>query len=153
MFSAQPSPNPQSTTTEDTAEAATFRLVHPPRDDREPKDHALLTRLDALDAGMRWIEETLKCRRVEQEWFSIKEAAVLTGLSAKHLRRAVLGGTLPASNVGTPDRPVYRISREDLKGWMDRRKAGALPPPGRKRAAAPQPPVSRHHARPRCRAV
>lgn len=82
-----------------------------------------------------------------QEWFSVKQAAALTGLSQDHIRRAVVGGTLPVSNVGTPDRPLYRISRRDIDEWMERRKAGAYPPPGRKkaRAAAPTKHVSRHH--------
>jgi excisionase family DNA binding protein len=81
------------------------------------------------------IVEKLK-KRLElppQEWFSIKETAALTGLSADHIRRAVSGGTLPCSNVGTNDRPTYRISRTDIAQWMERRKAGALPPSRRKK--------------------
>ncbi len=38
-----------------------------------------------------------------QEWFSVKDAARLTGLSDKHIRRAMQCGNLPCSNVGTPD--------------------------------------------------
>ena len=73
-----------------------------------------------------------------QAWFSIKGAAALTGLSPAHIRRAVTGGTLACSNVGSMDRPTYRISREDIEEWMKRRKAGALPPPKRKgRGARP----------------
>jgi len=85
-------------------------------------------------------------RRAEmpvQEWFSIKEAAVLTGLSQDHIRRAVTGGTLPCSNVGTPDRSIYRISRKDIELWMERRKAGAMPPP-QKRKKGKEVVVSRH---------
>jgi excisionase family DNA binding protein len=75
----------------------------------------------------------------QQEWFSIFEAAALTGLSDDHIRRAVVGGTLPASNVGTPDRPIYRISKIDIGEWMEKRKAGALPTPRRKKRSTQEP--------------
>ena len=83
-----------------------------------------------------------------QEWFSIKQAAAYAGLSGDHVRRAVTGAMLPCSNVGTPDRPLYRISRRDLEGWLEKRKAGALPPPRRKkgRAQITSLPPSRHFA-------
>jgi hypothetical protein len=73
---------------------------------------------------------------------------VWTDLSQKHIRRAVVGGTLPAANQGTPDRPIYRISRKDIEEWMERRKAGPQPPPRRKKGAASVAalPVSRHRA-------
>jgi excisionase family DNA binding protein len=67
--------------------------------------------------------------RVEQGYFSIKQAAAYTALSGDHVRRAVKGGTLPVSNVGTPDRPLYRISRSDLDAFMRERQAGPKPPP------------------------
>jgi excisionase family DNA binding protein len=67
-----------------------------------------------------------------QEWFNIDQAAALTGLSADHIRRAVVGGVLPCSNVGTPDRALYRISRENIQAWMKEREVGPKPPPRRK---------------------
>ncbi len=75
---------------------------------------------------------------------SVKDAARLTGLSDKHIRRAMQCGNLPCSNVGTPDRPTYRFSRADIQTWMDRTKSGALPS-GRKKKSTPTLPVSRHH--------
>ena len=85
----------------------------------------ILHRLDKLQQSLD---------QPKQEWFSIKQAAVLTGLSADHVRRAVTGGTLQCSNVGTNDRPTYPcISRKDIEDWMDKRKAGALPPTRRKK--------------------
>src|SRR5262249_28302876 len=68
-----------------------------------------------------------------REWFSIKEAAELTGLSSDHMRRAVVGGTLPARNQGSSSRPLYRISREKLNVWMAEREMGPKPPPGRRK--------------------
>ncbi len=113
-----------------------------------PRELARL--LDTVLARLGRIEDLLKPPRdrtpAPQEWFSISDAAALVGLSTKHLRRALTGGTLPASNVGTPDRPLYRISRAELSAWMEKRKAGALPPPRKKKDKA-GPPVSRH-ARP-----
>lgn len=75
-----------------------------------------------------------------QEFYSIKNCVALTGLSPKHIRRAVLGGTLIASDVGTVNHPLYRISRPNLLLWMKERENGAKPPA--KRAEAP---LSRHH--------
>lgn len=83
----------------------------------------------------------------QQEWFSIIEAGALTGLHEDTIRRAVTGGTLPCSNVGTYDRPTYRISRKDIEAYMEKRKAGAFPPP-RKSKKSIQLPVSRHARRP-----
>lgn len=90
------------------------------------------------------IEALLRAGVPAPEFYSIGEAAVVVGLSPDHVRRAVVGGTLACSNVGTAARPTYRIARADLLAWMERRKAGALPPARRKARAAP---VSRHHAR------
>ncbi len=78
----------------------------------------------------------------EREYYSIKGAARVLEVSPDHIRRAVVGGTLPCSNVGTMGRPTYRISRTDLLAWVEKRKAGAIPPPRRKVAAVTPP--SRH---------
>lgn len=105
-------------------------------------------KLDLLLSKMDVLERTLAGPR--QEWFSIEDVAVLTGLSNDHIRRAVTGGTLAASNMGTPDRPYYRISRKDIDSFMEKRKAGAYPPPGRTKAAKrtkPPLPVSEHFPR------
>lgn len=98
-------------------------------------------------AILKRVEKALD--RSPLEYFSIEQATTITGLSDDHIRRAILGGTLPASNVGTPDRPYYRISRENLKDWMEQRKAGAFPPPARKKVRRdPKPlPVSPHFPR------
>lgn len=87
-----------------------------------------------------------KMEMASKGWLSIENAAMYADVSPDHIRRAVRGAMLPASNVGTPDRPLYRISRQDLDAWLEKRKAGALPPP-RKKKKAPSVtslPPSRH---------
>jgi excisionase family DNA binding protein len=79
---------------------------------------------------------------VVPHWLSIKQAATYMSLSQDHVRRAVLGGTLPASNVGTPDRALYRISREAIDRWMQEREAGAILTP--RQAKVMKTVVSRH---------
>src|SRR5262245_19022937 len=81
---------------------------------------------------MKDIELRLKRPRVEQEYLSIKEAKAYTGLSDDHIRRAVTGGTLPASNVGTPDRALYRLKKANIDAWMREREAGPKPAPRKK---------------------
>lgn len=76
-----------------------------------------------------------------QEWLSIKNLHVLTGLSHTIIRRAIVGGMLVASDTGTKDHPHYRVSRENLKKWMSEREHGAKPPASRKTV----PVHSRHH--------
>ena len=63
------------------------------------------------------------------DFLSIKDAAGLTSLSYSHVRRAVLSGELPASNIGSTRHPVYRIARKDLAEWMERKKGGNLKVP------------------------
>ncbi len=75
-----------------------------------------------------------------QGWLSIKHAAEYADLSNKHIRKAVTGAMLPASNVGTLDRPYYRISKVDLDVWLEKRKSGAIPPQKRKGATSALPP-------------
>ena len=92
---------------------------------------------------LRRLEE--RADHPRQEWFSIKEAAKLTGLSEDHIRRAVVGGVLPCSNVGTPSRALYRISRDSVARWMKEREVGPKPPPRRKKDVGPRPlPFSPH---------
>lgn len=63
------------------------------------------------------------------EYLSIQEAADVTRLSYSHVRRALLAGELPASNVGSALHAVYRIARSDLAAWMERKKGGNVVPP------------------------
>jgi excisionase family DNA binding protein len=62
-------------------------------------------------------------------YFKIGEVAETTRLSESCIRRAIRSGDLPASNVGTPDHPTWRISRKDLVEWMDMKKGGIKIPP------------------------
>lgn len=78
------------------------------------------------------------------EFYSIKGAAAVVGVSVDHIRRAVVAGSLACSNVGTMGRPTYRIARADLLAWVERQKAGPLPA---RRGRGRPVPVSRHHQR------
>jgi excisionase family DNA binding protein len=91
----------------------------------------LLAKVDALQAVSQL-----------PEFYSIKRAAKVVDVSGDHIRRAVVGGVLAASNVGTMARPTYRIARTDLLAWVDKGKAGAIAPADRKKAVIP---LSRHH--------
>jgi excisionase family DNA binding protein len=72
--------------------------------------------------------------------FSINEVAKLIGLSPSLVRRLVVGGVIPCSNVGTRGRPTYRIHKNDLEGWLQKTKGGAVPRP----IKGAKPPPNRH---------
>ena len=65
------------------------------------------------------------------DYLTIRSVAETTQLSESHIRRAIRSGDSPASNVGTPDHPTWRISRKDLVEWMDRKKSGTSKVPPR----------------------
>jgi excisionase family DNA binding protein len=64
-------------------------------------------------------------------YFTIREVAETSRLSDSHIRRAIRRGDLPASNVGTPDHPTWRISRKDLFEWLDSKKGASSKVPPR----------------------
>src|SRR5262249_20082502 len=86
------------------------------------------------------LDELLRRQGPAREFYSIKEAAQVVGVSDDHIRRAVVGGVLPCSNVGSMDRPTYRISRADLLAWMEARKGGPLPPVRERGRSSGRPP-------------
>ena len=61
---------------------------------------------------------------------SIKQVSKFVNLSESHIRRAIAKGDLPASNVGTAKRPLWRIARGDLDDGLLAKKGGApvIPP-------------------------
>ena len=63
-----------------------------------------------------------------QEYYSIKNCAFIAGVSPDHIRRAIVGATLPASDLGTKDHPLYRVHRDHLREWAEIRQSGAKPP-------------------------
>jgi excisionase family DNA binding protein len=92
--------------------------------------------LSQVAASLRRVEEKLTeaLRRqtgpeIDQRYLSIRQAATHTGLSYSHVRRAVLSGELPASNVGSASHPVYRIDRGELANWLEKKKGGSRLPP------------------------
>jgi hypothetical protein len=71
---------------------------------------------------LRKLEEALE--QSSQEWFSITRAAKWTGLSAKHIRRAIKHGELLCSDAALEGaaRPTYRIARSHLTAWLERKQ-------------------------------
>jgi excisionase family DNA binding protein len=82
-----------------------------------------------LFAQIRRLHELLECHvaLLDETYVSIKRTAKITGLSDSHIRQAVISGDLPASNVGTTKRPVYRIGKADLAAWLEGRKGRGRP--------------------------
>lgn len=95
-------------------------------------DHEIQDRFDRLEKlfveRFDRIEEMLSAANAD--YLPMKRAAKLTSLSYSHIRRAVLSGELPASNVGTAAHPIYRIAQTDLQQWMANKKGGTtrVPP-------------------------
>jgi hypothetical protein len=61
-------------------------------------------------------------------YVSIAGAAAYTGLSEKHIRRAVKRGDLACSNTGGPGRPTYSIALKDIDAWMEAHRVRRAPP-------------------------
>lgn len=54
-----------------------------------------------------------------QEFYSPKKAAEILSVNREHILRLINSGKLPASNVGTGHRNVYRISKQDLDNFIN----------------------------------
>jgi len=59
---------------------------------------------------------------VRQEYLSLAQAANYTGLSIKHIRRAIRNGDLLCANTGTGKRPKYSISLAHIATWMEAKR-------------------------------
>ncbi len=71
-------------------------------------DQSTFELLERLAARVEALQSSLR----PPEFYSIKQAAEVLGVSADHIRRAVVGGVLakPKSSARWPGRP-YRIAR------------------------------------------
>jgi excisionase family DNA binding protein len=98
-------------------------------------EEAAIGLLESLSAKV----DALRIALQAPEFYSNKEAAKVVNVSADHVRRAVIGRVLAASNVGTMARATYRVARTDLLAWVEKGNAGA---PERKKNVRPR---SRHH--------
>lgn len=91
--------------------------------------------LSSVAADLRDLRD-LVSRQLEalaERYVSIKRAAEITGLSEGTIRRAVVVGDLPASNVCTKSdagHAIYRIGLADLHAWMEglKTRSGGVPP-------------------------
>jgi hypothetical protein len=77
-------------------------------------------------------------RSAEQEYFSIEDTASITGLSGKHVRRAIKRGELLCSNVGSSRRPTYRIAKKDIAAWFEQRRLKQGPAKSERQALVQQ---------------
>jgi excisionase family DNA binding protein len=86
-------------------------------------------RLNRIEEQISRLSEQARSRE-PNALLSIKEASRVVALSDSHIRRAITKGDLPASNVGTKARPLWRIARSDLHAWLEGRKGGTsgVPP-------------------------
>lgn len=101
--------------------------------------------LQIIERARQLVEQLeLRIAAPPQEWYSIKETAIITGLSPDLVRDAVLGGNLPTSNMGSPDRALYRISRAAIYAWMKDRETGPKPARRRRLQEKLPLPASRH---------
>jgi excisionase family DNA binding protein len=69
----------------------------------------------------------LSLEQPRQDWFGIEQVAAMTGLSSKHIYRAIKKGELACSNVGGEKRPTYRIAREAVARWMEANRVRQAP--------------------------
>ena len=86
----------------------------------------MLVRLERIEGKLDGVVRTSK---PTPEYASINQAARITGLSNSHVRRAVVAGELPASNIGSASHPTYRIALKDLHDWMNKKKGGTVKVP------------------------
>ena len=94
---------------------------------REGVEAELLVRLERIEGKLDGVAEK---SNPAPDYSSIKQAARITGLSDSHIRRAVVAGELPASNIGSSaSHPIYRIALKDLHDWMNNKKGGNRVPP------------------------
>lgn len=95
-------------------------------------------------ATERAVKKMLQGMDVRQEYLSLKDAAVYCGLSKNHLRSQIQMGLLPASDIGTPAKPNYRLSRTNLDKFMKDRETGPVRLPTSSLRPDKIIPVSKH---------
>jgi excisionase family DNA binding protein len=97
--------------------------INPP-----PAPNLLVDRLDRLEHRMDQLTKLIKLQVAD--WLSIEHAAIVCDCSYEHIYRAVERGDLPASDIGNGEKKAtHRISRSDLKDWMEKNKGGKKLPP------------------------
>jgi excisionase family DNA binding protein len=92
---------------------------------------------------------SLEERLAPPQWYTLGEAAKVMQASPSFVRREVLAKRLRAADIGTARRPLYRISREAIKSYMEEREASPRPA----RAGGGALPVSRHLSASACESL
>ena len=55
-------------------------------------------------------------------YLPLREVARRLNIAECTVRRLVVTGAMPASNLGTPNRALYRVSEFELDNWMEKCK-------------------------------
>jgi excisionase family DNA binding protein len=94
----------------------------------KPCDEIRSLLLGLRDSIMRL--ESRLANQTDAPAYSISQAAEIVNLSDSHIRRVIYKRELPAANVGSTARPLWRIMRSDLIAWMESKKGGdpKIPP-------------------------
>jgi excisionase family DNA binding protein len=59
---------------------------------------------------------------MNQEYYSPVEAAEVLGVNREHILRLIKSGKIVASNIGTGQRAVYRISITEVQHYLKKNK-------------------------------
>lgn len=62
-----------------------------------------------------------------KEYYSPSEAAEALGVRREHVLRLIKSGKIVASNLGIGQRAVYRISKQELEGYIKKNKTDGQP--------------------------
>jgi excisionase family DNA binding protein len=85
--------------------------------------HDLVIRLDRQEASVGSL--MAMPTRPRQEYYSLRDAAAIVGVSTSRIRQALREGDLSFSDIGGEGRATYRISREDIRQWLEAKRSSA----------------------------
>jgi excisionase family DNA binding protein len=95
----------------------------PVRDSEVPTLALLVEMLTRIEGKVETLARN-EGRHPDHQPLSITQASKVVNLSETYLRRIIARGELPASNVGTAARPLWRIVPADLRRWLETKKGG-----------------------------
>lgn len=56
--------------------------------------------------------------------YTVEEVAKILKVHDRTVRRYIKSGELQGSNLGTEDKPNWRFTEEDIKAYLEKRRAG-----------------------------
>ena len=75
--------------------------------------------LSYQQGNLAWVKDG---RAAPFDGYSIDEVAAALRVSRKLVRAVIRDGLLPASNLGRPGRPTYRVTLADALAWLEKAK-------------------------------